>query len=224
MNAISSKYGALKSRVELVAYGENACFKDPVWKTEGLTYPCITPSASRAILESVFWHPPMYYDIVSIEVLKPIIKTLTCVVEPNTYGIDGVLRHYMYLRDVSYHIVADIVMKNGVTIDENKNAIKYMSIFNRRLQKGQTFKAPFLGISQCLCDVREYVPLEDIPTKENYYIGNMLLEMNHKKSGVEPIFMDEAQIKNGVLCNGEQSLEDAILEKTSYRKEEVYIA
>ena len=38
-------------------WGEYAAFNRPEFKTERVTYDCITPSAARGILEAVYWHP-----------------------------------------------------------------------------------------------------------------------------------------------------------------------
>jgi CRISPR-associated protein Cas5d len=38
-------------------WGELACFTRPEMKVERVTYPVMTPSAARGILEAVFWKP-----------------------------------------------------------------------------------------------------------------------------------------------------------------------
>ena len=38
-------------------WGELACFTRPETKVERVTYPVITPSAARGILEAIFWKP-----------------------------------------------------------------------------------------------------------------------------------------------------------------------
>ena len=43
--------------VEVKVWGEFACFTRPEMKVERVTYPVITPSAVRGMLEAIFWKP-----------------------------------------------------------------------------------------------------------------------------------------------------------------------
>ena len=56
--------------VTLRVWGDFACFTRPEMKVERVSYPVMTPSAARGILEAVFWEPQMYYLIDSIRVVK----------------------------------------------------------------------------------------------------------------------------------------------------------
>jgi CRISPR-associated protein Cas5d len=56
--------------VHLRVWGDFACFTRPEMKVERVSYPIMTPSAARGILESVFWEPQMYYLIHQITVLR----------------------------------------------------------------------------------------------------------------------------------------------------------
>jgi CRISPR-associated Cas5-like protein len=47
--------------VHLRVWGDFACFTRPEMKVERVSYPIMTPSAARGILEAVFWEPQMYY-------------------------------------------------------------------------------------------------------------------------------------------------------------------
>ncbi|MGH3372933.1 MAG: CRISPR-associated protein Cas5, partial [Nocardioidaceae bacterium] len=37
--------------------GELACFTRPEMKVERVSYPLLTPSAARGVLEAIFWKP-----------------------------------------------------------------------------------------------------------------------------------------------------------------------
>lgn len=56
----------------LEVWGDYACFTRPEMKVERVSYDVITPSASRAIFEAIFWKPAIKWHIREIEVLAPI--------------------------------------------------------------------------------------------------------------------------------------------------------
>ena len=56
--------------VFILAWGDYACFTRPELKVERVSYPIMTPSAARGVLEAVFWEPEMFYVIHEIAVVK----------------------------------------------------------------------------------------------------------------------------------------------------------
>ena len=56
--------------VTVRVWGDFACFTRPEMKVERVSYPVMTPSAGRGILEAIFWEPQMYYVIDAIRVVK----------------------------------------------------------------------------------------------------------------------------------------------------------
>ena len=56
----------------LEVWGPYACFTRPELKVERVSYDVITPSAARAIFESIFWKPAVKWQVTKIEVLNPI--------------------------------------------------------------------------------------------------------------------------------------------------------
>ncbi len=58
--------------LEVKVWGEFACFTRPEMKVERVTYPVMTPSAARGVLEVVFWKPQFTWRVDEIWVLKPI--------------------------------------------------------------------------------------------------------------------------------------------------------
>ncbi|NMD43785.1 MAG: type I-C CRISPR-associated protein Cas5 [Firmicutes bacterium] len=56
----------------LEVWGDFACFTRPEMKVERVSYDLITPSAARAIFESILWKPAIKWKITKIEVLNPI--------------------------------------------------------------------------------------------------------------------------------------------------------
>ena len=52
--------------------GPFACFTRPEMKVERVSYDVMTPSAARAVFESILWKPAIRWRVQRIEVLKPI--------------------------------------------------------------------------------------------------------------------------------------------------------
>lgn len=111
--------------------GDFACFTRPEMKVERVSYDVMTPSAARAVFESILWKPAIRWHVSKIEVLKP-IKWIT--LRRNEVGAvvssrnvqtamnsgSGDLGLYiederqqragLFLRDVAYRIHADFEM------------------------------------------------------------------------------------------------------------------
>ncbi len=98
--------------------GDYACFTRPEMKVERVSYDLITPSATRAVFEAIFWKPAIRWKPTRIEVLKPIRWTS---VRRNEVGSvisersDGLFvednrqqRAGLFLRDVSYRLYAEL--------------------------------------------------------------------------------------------------------------------
>ena len=58
--------------VKVRVKGEYACFTQPALKVERMTYPCMTPSAARGVLECILWKREFQWVVKSIRILKPI--------------------------------------------------------------------------------------------------------------------------------------------------------
>lgn len=56
----------------LEVWGDFACFTRPEMKVERVSYDVITPSAARAIFESILWKPAIRWHVTQIEVMNPI--------------------------------------------------------------------------------------------------------------------------------------------------------
>jgi CRISPR-associated protein Cas5d len=109
----------------LEIWGDYACFTRPEMKVERVSYDIITPSAARAIFESILWKPAIRWNITKIEVLNP-IKWISVrrnevgkvMPAPTSKQMSGVLgapmgifiederqqRAGLFLRDVKYRI------------------------------------------------------------------------------------------------------------------------
>lgn len=109
----------------LEVWGDYACFTRPEMKVERVSYDVMTPSAARAIFESILWKPAIRWNVTRIEVLNP-VKWISVrrnevgkkVSTPTAKQMAGVLgapmgifvederqqRAGLFLRDVRYRI------------------------------------------------------------------------------------------------------------------------
>ena len=61
-----------KETIRLKVTGDYACFTRPDLKVERMSYPCMTPSAARGVLEAILWKKEFQWFIKRIIVLNPI--------------------------------------------------------------------------------------------------------------------------------------------------------
>lgn len=191
-----------------------ACFTRPEMKVERVSYPVITPSAARGVLEAIFWKPEFNWRVREIVVLNPIAylslmrnEVNSRVSERSARGWekngggfvaseDRAQRNTLALRDVAYIIRADVAVKPGVDDDP----AKYRDQFRRRVVKGQCFAQPYLG---CREFTAAFGPVEgdEVPASGSMKIGRMLYDLefvNGRSGDAIPWFFD-AELVDGVL-------------------------
>ena len=62
----------MKKGIRLKVWGDYALFSRPEMKAERVSYDVITPSAARAIVESIHWKPAIRWEIDKIHVINEI--------------------------------------------------------------------------------------------------------------------------------------------------------
>jgi CRISPR-associated protein Cas5d len=144
--------------------GPYACFTRPELKTERVSYPVMTPSAAKGVLEAIYWKPEFDYVITAIEVLSQIrwasvrrneitsMVTLDWVraamADPSQRfdaAADRDQRNTVFLRDAAYRIRAQVRPRPHAGCPE----ATYREQFRRRLDRGACFSQPFLGTREC---------------------------------------------------------------------------
>jgi len=205
--------------VRVKVTGDYACFTRPDLKVERMTYPCITPSAARGVLDSILWKPEFQWYVRRIIVLNPVrfmsvkrneIKTKQSsspivvdeVHESNGKPKHRVQRNSVILRDVAYIIEASIFMKD---VDDKRKYEKYVGMtekregmFPRRVRKGQCWRRPYLGTREFSAEFMQPED-NDQPIQETIPIGSMLFDIFYDEAGkAQPLFF-EAAIHDGVL-------------------------
>src|SRR3990172_11606325 len=124
--------------------GPLACFTRPEMKVERLSYPVMTPSAARGLLEAIFWKPQFQWQVRQIAVLNPIrffsilrnevnSKASVGAAGPYFADRDRAQRHTLALRDVAYLIRAEMVLKPEAA---SEHPAKYRDQFRRRVERG----------------------------------------------------------------------------------------
>jgi len=138
-----------KAPVSMKVWGDYACFSRPEFKVERVSYPVITPSAARGVLEAIFWKPEFRYEIRKIGVLQQ-GSQMTILrneigrrqgQEPFFVENARQQRSSLILKDVAYLIRAEMVLRDHAT----DPIYKYRDQFNRRVERGQCYHTPYLG-------------------------------------------------------------------------------
>lgn len=185
-----------KSAIAIKVWGEFACFSRPEYGAERVSYPVITATAAKGILEAIFWKPEFRWRVYAIDVLKPIkwfgiqrneIKTRQSYDTAKNWMQNGGIGSYdavenrdqrntLLLKDVAYIIYANVLADSGDL------AAKYRDQFRRRLQRGQYFSSPYLGCREFMADVSES-DNDDTPIDLDLDLGRVLSDIQLDTKG-----------------------------------------
>ncbi|MEI6235453.1 MAG: type I-C CRISPR-associated protein Cas5c [Planctomycetota bacterium] len=163
------------SLVNVRVWGDFACFTRPEMKVERVSYPLVTPSAARGILEAIFWEPQMYYVLDSVRVVKrgrwvsfrrnevvspvSLDNARTWMNAPDKFdpihagggAADGTQRNMLALEDVEYVLTAEVRLSE-VGRNANQELKKYCAEIERRARQGKCFHRPALGVREFAAD------------------------------------------------------------------------
>lgn len=200
--------------LEVKVWGDFACFTRPEMKAERVSYPVMTPSAARGVLEAIFWKPEFSWKVREIWVLNPIRNFSILRNEVNQKAVvstarkwaksgggyfaeeDRAQRHTLALRDVAYLIRADAVPKPHTTDD----VAKFRDQFRRRVSKGKCYYTPYLGCREFSGSFTEPEGTEK-PLDLDDDLGMMLFDLRYEagKTGRGiPVFF-HSHLSKGVL-------------------------
>lgn len=201
--------------VAVRARGPLAIFTRPEFKAERLSYPVITPSAARGLLEAILWKPAMRWSICRIKVLTPVrfvnirrnevnrraaTPAANVVTEGGTLPAyfadeDRAQRNTVALRDVDYVIEASFTLTEKAGPGEN--VTKFVEMFRRRVEKGQHFHQPYLGCRECIAEVQPATGQEQ-PVTATSDLGRMLWDIEFRPGANRPLFF-HATLRDGVV-------------------------
>lgn len=205
----------------LKVWGEYACFTRPEMKVERVSYDVMTPSAARAIFEAILWKPAIRWQVIKIEVLKPIrwisvrrnevgavasVRTAQTAMQTGCGDLglyieeDRQQRAGLFLRDVAYRLHARFEMTARKGAEDSPE--KFLAMFNRRAEAGQCFNQPYLGCREFaahfeLVSDPEWARQDEPAINETRDLGWMLHDIDFA-DGMRPRFF-RAQIQQGVI-------------------------
>jgi len=195
--------------------GPFACFTRPELKVERMSYPVMTPSAARGLLEAILWKPAIQWHIERILVLSEIrfvafrrneVNRKATTPAKGVIENGGLVDHYfadddraqrntVTLRDVDYIVEARFSLTPRAGADDNVS--KFVDMFERRVAKGQTFHQPYLGCREFVADITPGDGAPE-PIPENRNLGIMLWDIEYKQDGNRPVFFS-GELERGVL-------------------------
>ena len=200
--------------VKVKVTGNYACFTRPDLKVERMTYPCMTPSAARGVLDSILWKPEFQWYVRRIQVLESVhfatIKRNEINVKQGKTPIvveeKRAQRNSVILRNVAYIIEASIYQEQ---YNDRNRPEKYIGrkgvdtdhdgIFIRRVKKGQCWRRPYLGTREFAAEFTK-PDGDEQPIQETIPIGSMLFDIFYDANGkAKPLFFHDVAIRNGVL-------------------------
>ena len=206
--------------IRVRVWGDYALFSRPEMKVERCSYDMLTPSASRGLLEAVYWHPGLRWVIDRIYVRKPIqftsvrrnevkSKVLASSALQVINGADKPLyisskndivqRAAILLKDVEYVIEAHFDMTDQASGSDNPG--KFKDIITRRLRKGECYHTPYFGCREFPAKFELYEEEEVVTVYagEEKDLGYMLYDFDYSNpEDIQPMFF-RAVLKDGVL-------------------------
>lgn len=204
----------------LEVWGDMACFTRPELKVERVSYDVITPSAARAIFESIFWKDAIRWEVTKIEILNPIKWTSVRRNEVGAVAGKNIKSIYieekrqqknaLLLKDVCYRIYAKLIfipvrdrknLKHEPGFDENPG--KYNAMFERSAAKGQCFNQPYLGTREFAASFQFVDPsVGDLrpAIEEDRDFGIMLYDMDFSDiNNVQPMFYRAKMVQGMIM-------------------------
>lgn len=210
----------MSSRFCLEVAGPFACFTRPEMKVERVSYDVITPSAARAVFESILWKPAIRWHVRRVEVLAPIRwinlrrNEVASVISTRNVQLamaegegdlavhveeDRQQRASLLLRDVAYRVHADLEVR--ADREDPEPPQKFFAMFERRAVSGQCVNQPYLGCREFAARVRLVTDpaSERAPIAESRDLGWMLHDLDFQNpDDPQPVFF-RAQMQAGVI-------------------------
>jgi len=169
--------------IHLRVWGDLACFTRPETSVVRVSYPIITPSAARGVLEAILYKPQFRWNINRIAVKRPIsfisfrrneVKSVLSARNPGPINVEDerTQRNTLALRSAEYVIEASMALTPLAAEDRDdptgpNTLTKYMEMFLRRATKGQCFNQPYLGC-------REFPAHFELAKPEDMKVPNQL--------------------------------------------------
>ena len=194
-----------------------ALFSRPEFQVDKVSYPIPTFSALRNAMQSIYWHPG--FNIIPIACLcrNPLVEENIATnginqrkrAIPGTYiyvGQSRMQRTQRFLRNVKYDVAAVLVSRPD-KIPADKCMKSYYEQLVRHIKNGDSFKAPYLGIGECLAEFSP-VDFSNLSLEQGNHmtrdIGWMIFDYDYTKvnegvtAGPVPMFQN-VRVENGLV-------------------------
>lgn len=243
----------LPETVKVKVWGDYALFTRPEFKVERVSYPFMTPSAARGILDAILYKPQMRWHIRRITALVPwwipaeanrpnyrfisflrneiqgkvsereVVHAMNGKNPMQPYFVDSAgresiqgqnrtQRNSLVLQDVAYMIDASPILthhanqprKKPQGVDEPQgpdSVAKYVAMFNRRVEKGQSFHHPYFGIREFACNFSPVLGNENALSSWNEDLGVMLYDLVFAEDENKPQFFRAKVLGGMVHCD-----------------------
>ena len=204
--------------IQLEVWGPYALFSRPELKVERVSYDVPTPSAARGLVESIYYHPGLRWQIDRIYIMNP-IRFVSVRRNEVTDKISArnvrqaaqggaqplylaapqaiVQRSSLLLQDVHYVIEAHFDMTSRAAPSDNPG--KFQDIVTRRMERGQCYSMPYFGCREFTASFRRW-PGGPVPTiNESRELGLMLYDFDYSDpQNITPTYF-RARLEHGVL-------------------------
>lgn len=190
--------------LSVLVWGDFACFTRPELKAERVSYPILTPTAARGILEAICWSPAIRWRITTLTILRPIQyialtrneRTTRQQITATPTGHPRTLRQTLALRAVAYIITAQIDLQPHAS----QPLAAYRDRMRRRLRRRQSVTQPYLGCREFAAGFAP-VPADIQPLDLTADLGPLLHHLSYAADGsghATPHFF-HARLEHGVL-------------------------
>lgn len=155
---------AKKYEIQMEVAGNTAIWTRPDSGDSPISYPAPTYSAVRAMFESILWWPNVLVEPTKVEICSPVQYHAYATNYGGTLRKSSLIKkddqyqqHATVLTDVCYKLYATVKRKNSPKLPdlaksfnrtEHSPAHAYQDLFNRRLERGQSFATICLGWSE----------------------------------------------------------------------------
>lgn len=169
--------------------GDLACFSRPE-SPDRFTYPICTPSALRGVISAVYGHPGIYADVRRIHVLNPIRYVRlghTHTGNVTSFGKrDGILRApgalkrttvETSLRDPAW--LVEFMWRRMPGSQHPFDPSKIKAIFMRRVERGEFYYTPTLGLHEYRAIVAP-VTGDERPIAQSRDFGMVLHDIDYR--------------------------------------------
>ena len=206
--------------VRLEVWGDFACFTRPELKVERFSYPVLTPSAARGVLEALFCHNGLKWVIDRLYVLSKIqyanirrneLKAKISASKVVNFAGKGQGELYLSAREniqqrastvlKAPHYVIEAHFEMTGQANPSDNPGKFREMFTRRARKGQCWHMPYFGCREFPAQFRLYEDeaIETAYPGETKDLGLMLYDIDYSDpESLQPMFF-QAQMVDGVL-------------------------